>query len=154
VRKVSSICSTVCTSLSTLDHAHSLNSLRSKYQPNLHEVEFIISGRLLLDDDSLQPLELGSRHDGNVGVQLLFCIFIVVSLSCESESHSVGQVLDTLSPDGVVEGGIKTDIGGSHSLEGELTDSLDCLWGSLLEGCAKDVFVQVDCVVAGNDLLS
>jgi len=63
------------------------------------------------------------------------------------------HALNTLSPDSLVKLGVDADIGGAHSLLGELDDGLDGPWGALFEGSAVHELVEVDGVFPGDDVL-
>lgn len=85
------------------------------------------------------------RLDGDirsVGVQLLFCTFVVISLSCRKvsgrcsirpkpamrtlklESHAVRHALDTTTPELLVEFWVDTDVGCAHVFLGKRNDGL------------------------------
>lgn len=97
---------------------------------------------------------LGQGHvDGfNVGKQLFLGVFLVVSLSRDSQSHSVGDTLDTSRPEGDVEAGVQADVGGLHVQGGELLDRLDSGGRSLLEVGAVESLVEVDGVLTGDNV--
>jgi len=65
----------------------------------------------------------------------------------------VGNSLDSLGPDSLVEFRVETDIGGTHGLLGEVNDGFDGPWGALFEGTAVDTLVEVDSVLPGHDIL-
>jgi hypothetical protein len=65
----------------------------------------------------------------------------------------VRHALDTLGPELLVELGVDADVARAHRLLGKLDDGLDGVRGALLEGAAVDVFVEVDGVFAGDDVL-
>ena len=77
-------------------------------------------------------------------------VLILVSLAGKTHADTIWDVPDSLGPEVFVEAGVDTDIGGSHLLHGELTDSLDGTWGPLLESDSKDSLVDVDGVLAGQ----
>lgn len=61
-------------------------------------------------NNGLETLEVGDTlNDGGKGVELLLSILVVVSLSLETDSESLGRVSDTLGPDGLVELGVDPD---------------------------------------------
>ena len=68
-------------------------------------------------------------------------------------AYPVGDGLDALSPESLVELRVKADVGGAHRLLSELDDRLDGPGGTLLEGAAVDTLVEVDGVFAGHDIL-
>ena len=65
----------------------------------------------------------------------------------------MGDGLDALRPERLVELGVEADVGGAHRLLRELDDGLDGVGGALLEGAAVDALVEVDGVLAGHDIL-
>jgi len=83
----------------------------------------------------------------------MFAFLVVVSLSCQAASNSLGNVGATLTPDVLVQLDIYADVFGAHLLEGKATDSLDSFGSSELSALAVDALVDVDGVLAGNDLL-
>ena len=68
-------------------------------------------------------------------------------------AYPVGDGLDALRPERLVELGVEADVGGAHRLLSELDDRLDGPGGTLLEGAAVDTLVEVDGVFAGHDIL-
>ena len=65
----------------------------------------------------------------------------------------MGDGLDTLCPERLVELGVEADVGGAHRLLREVDDGLDGVGGALLEGAAVNTLVEVDGVLAGHDIL-
>ena len=68
-------------------------------------------------------------------------------------AYPVGDGLDTLGPESLVELRVQADVGGAHRLLSELDDRLDGPGSTLLEGAAVDMFVQVDRVLPCHDIL-
>ena len=68
-------------------------------------------------------------------------------------AYPVGDGLDALGPESLVELRVKADVGGAHRLLSELDDGLDGPGRTLLEGAAVDTLVKVDGVFAGHDIL-
>ena len=68
-------------------------------------------------------------------------------------TYPVGDGLDALCPDSLVQLGVKTDVLGAHRLLGKVDDGLDGPGSALLEGAAVDALVEVDGVFAGHDIL-
>ena len=68
-------------------------------------------------------------------------------------AYPVGDRLDALRPERLVELGVEADVLGAHGLLGELDDRLYGMGGTLLEGAAVDALVEVDGVLAGHDIL-
>jgi hypothetical protein len=68
-------------------------------------------------------------------------------------SYPVRNGLDTLRPQSLVQFWVQSDIGSLHLGLGELDDGLDGPRSPLLEGSSVDVFVEVDGVLAGHDIL-
>ncbi len=69
------------------------------------------------------------------------------------DAYPVGDGLDALCPESLVEFGVETDVRGAHRLVREVNDGLDGPGGALLEGAAVDALVEVDGVFAGHDIL-
>ena len=65
----------------------------------------------------------------------------------------MGNALDTLRPDSLVELRVETDVVGAHRLLCEFDYGLDGMRSPLLEGAAMHTLVQVDGVFAGDDVL-
>lgn len=111
---------------STFQHTNSANQRRIKL--------------LGVNDNGLETLEVGdSGDDSGEGVESLLGALLVVSLSLESDSESLGDVLDTLAPDGLVELGVDSNVLGAHVLGSELLDRLQGPGSPLLEGPSVDV---------------
>lgn len=86
-----------------------------------------------LNDSGLETLG-GRNVDGlDVREELLLGVLLVVSLSRDSESHSVGNTLDSSLPQLLVESGVESDVLSTHVELGELLDLLDGSRSSLLE---------------------
>lgn len=86
----------------------------------------------------------------NKGVHLLGGVLVLVSATGHSDSHSGGEVLDTLGPDELVQVRVDSDILGEHNLLDELLDSAESSWGSLLEGLLEGHLSQVDSSIPGD----
>ena len=65
----------------------------------------------------------------------------------------MGNRLDALCPESLVELGVEADVLGAHGLLGELDHRLDSMGGTLLEGATVHALVQVDGVFTGDDVL-
>ena len=65
----------------------------------------------------------------------------------------MGNALDTLRPDSLVELGVETNVLGAHCLLCELDYGLDGMGGPLLEGAAVHTLVQMNGVFAGHHIL-
>lgn len=61
--------------------------------------------------------------------------------------------LNTTLPNSLVQLGVDPNIGGAHGFLRESDDSLDAAGCTLLESLPVDVFVEVDGVLAGHDIL-
>lgn len=107
---------------------------------------------LLLDDDRGKTLGVLDVHGLHVAVELLLGTLLVVSPPGNADAEPVGNALDALLPDLLVELGVDADIGGTHGLKRELLDLLDGLGGTLLEGLAVEAAVHVDGVLASDDV--
>ena len=65
----------------------------------------------------------------------------------------MGHGLDALGPDGLVELGVQADVGGAHRLLRKVNHRLNGPGSALLERAAVHALVQVDGVLAGDDVL-
>lgn len=65
----------------------------------------------------------------------------------------MGNALDTLRPDSLVELGVEANVLGAHCLLCELNYGLDGMGSSLLEGTAVHTLVQMDGVFTGHHIL-
>ena len=79
-------------------------------------------------------------------------VLILVTQSGKTNADTEGDVPYSLRPEVLVESGINPDIVGSHLLLSKLLDLLDGPWGPVLEANTVEPLVQVDGVLAGNDL--
>ena len=68
-------------------------------------------------------------------------------------AYPVGNRLDALRPECLVELGVEADVRGAHRLLRKVNDGLDGVGGTLLEGAAVNTLVEVDGVFAGHDIL-
>jgi hypothetical protein len=68
---------------------------------------------LLLDDDRGETLGVLDVHGLDVAVELLLGTLLVVSPPRDADAEPVGDALDTLLPDLLVELGVQADIGGT-----------------------------------------
>jgi hypothetical protein len=80
------------------------------------------------------------------------CVLVVVTLAVKTNTDTVRDVLDSLSPDGGVEGGLEDDLLGTHVLLSESLDGLDGGRSTVLESLSVDASVEVDRVLAGDDV--
>lgn len=94
---------------------------------------------LRLNDLSLESLGRGNVDSLDVGEKLLLGTLLVVSLSGDADSESVGSTLDAALPQLLVQLGVETNIRSAEVLSGKVLDSLDSLGGSLLELDTKDL---------------
>jgi len=114
-----------------------------------HEDTSLIS----VNHHRLQTLE-GSYCDvGGIGVQFFCCVFFVVSFTLESDSYSVRNGLDALSPECLVEFGVKSNVLCSHFLLCECDDGFYSPWSTFLEGTTMNALVKMDGVLAGDNIL-
>jgi len=90
---------------------------------------------------------------GNICEELLLGALIVITFSLELNPQPVGNGLDTLRPDSLVEFGVEPHIGGPHCLLGEVDHGFDGPGGTLFEGAAVHALVKVNGVLPGNDIL-
>lgn len=63
------------------------------------------------------------------------------------------HALDTTLPNSLVQLGVDPNVGSAHGFLRESNDSLDAGGCTLLESLAVDMFVEVDGVLAGHDIL-
>jgi hypothetical protein len=109
-----------------------------------------LSYLLISDNLSLEPLETFNGDVLNQGVHLLGRIFVLVSATAHSNSHSGGQVLDTLGPDELVQVRVNSHVLSQHNLLDELLNSAESSGGSLLEGLLEGHLSQMDGGVSGD----
>lgn len=87
----------------------------------------------VIDNSGLQTLEGGDGDERDIRVELLLGILIIVTLAGNADTDAVGNLLDTVGPDSLVQGGVKTDINGTHGLLSEGLDGLNGMGSTLLE---------------------
>lgn len=76
----------------------------------------------------------GSNIDSlDVGEKLLLSTLLVVSLSRDTDSDSVGNALDTTLPELLVQLGVESNIRSTELLLGKVLNGLDSARSSLLE---------------------
>lgn len=68
---------------------------------------------LLLNDDRVKTLGVLDIHGLNVAVQLLLGTLLIVTSSRNADTQSVGDTLDTVLPNLLVQSGVQTDIRGT-----------------------------------------
>lgn len=68
---------------------------------------------LLLDNDRVEALGVLDVDSLDVAVELLLGALLVVTSSGNADAQSVGDALDTVLPDLLVQGGVDADIGGT-----------------------------------------
>lgn len=64
----------------------------------------------------------------------------------------MGDILDALLPDGLVELRVETDVRGAHHLDGKLADCFDGARSTVFEGLPVDVLVEVDGGLASENV--
>lgn len=69
---------------------------------------------------------------------------LLVSLSRDSDSDSVGEISDSLRPDELIEFRINSDIGGTHKFSNQVSDLLQSFGGFSFELSFVGEFVDVD----------
>ena len=94
---------------------------------------------LRLNDLSLETLGRGNIDSLDVREKLLLSTLLVVSLSRDTDSDSVGNALDTTLPELLVQLGVESDIRGTKLLLSKVLDSLDSTGSSLLELNTEDL---------------
>jgi hypothetical protein len=87
----------------------------------------------VIDNSGLQAHEGGDGDVRDIRVKLLLGILIIVTLAGNADTDAVGNLLDTVGPDSLVQGGVKTDISGTHGLLSKSLDGLDGMGSTLLE---------------------
>ena len=70
----------------------------------------------------------------------------------KTNSDAVRDVLDSLSPDGRVEGRFEDDLLGTHVLLSEGLDGLDSRGSTVLESLSVNASVEVNRVLAGDNV--
>lgn len=88
---------------------------------------------LRLNDLSLETLGRGNIDSLDVREKLLLSTLLVVSLSRDTDSDSVGNALDTTLPELLVQLGVESNIRSTELLLGKVLDGLDSARSSLLE---------------------
>lgn len=99
-------------------------------------------------------LEVGGGDEGSVSVKLLVggCVLVVVTLAVKTNSDAVRDVLDSLSPDRRVESRFENNLLGTHVLLSESLDGLDGGRSAVLESFTVDASVEVNRVLAGDNV--
>lgn len=82
---------------------------------------------------SFFTFERSNLDEGNVRIELLLGVRIVITLARKSNTDAMIHVLNATVPDRLVEGRVQADIGSFHSLFGEGFNSLDRFRGTLFE---------------------
>jgi len=95
----------------------------------------------------------GYLSDRNVRVELLPGILIIIPLPGNAHSDSGGYIAHASAPDVLVQLHVKPNITGSHRLLRKLPDLLHRLGRHLLEGAAMESPVEVDGILASDDLV-
>lgn len=107
---------------------------------------------LLVDNLSLQSLKVLHGHKAHQGVKLLLGILSVISHSLQTHANTSRHIPNTLSPHRLVQARVQADVRRVHSLRGEIADGLDGGGSALLELAAVHVLVEVDGVLAGDEV--
>lgn len=117
----------------------------SVYDLNRYEscCDFCLLGELAVKIFDVHVLDEGVPFAAGLAI-------ILVPLAGHSDSESAGEVPDALIPEGLVELGVDSDIGGPHHLGHEGPDVLDGAGGLALEGLAVGEPVNVDGGVNGG----
>ena len=114
-------------------------------------------------------LEASNRNVGNIRKELFLGIFIIVTLTSDTDTNTVVDVLNTTRPERLVQSGVKTNVLGTHGLFSESLDSFNGMRSTLSQRStqslvlislfffifylpAKDVLVQVNGVFTSNDI--
>lgn len=100
----------------------------------------------------MQPLESGDGYVASECVEGFLRVFVVVPLAGEAHADTVGDVADAGLPDLLIETSVYAYVGGAHSLSGEGTNDLDRARGLAFVSILAELRMQVDGVVARDDL--
>ena len=91
------------------------------------------AGKTLQASDGEPVTATGNIDSLDVGEKLLLSTLLVVSLSRDTDSDSVGNALDTTLPELLVQLGVESNIRSTELLLGKVLDGLDSARSSLLE---------------------
>ena len=72
----------------------------------------------ILNDDGSQTLAVLDIDGLDVAVQFLLGAFFVVAFARDADAEAGGNFLDASGPDGLVQLGVETDVGGSLYVHG------------------------------------
>jgi len=89
-------------------------------------------------------MEVLARDVGNEGVELVVSVFALVALALDLNANARRHALDAMRPDGLIQRSIEANVASAHHRLRELSDLLDGLGSTVLEGRAVQAFVQVD----------
>jgi len=106
-----------------------------------------------VDDNCLQALEGCNGNEASIRVELLLGILLVITLALKLDADPVRHSFHTLRPELLVELRVDANVLGAHLFLSESNDGLDSPRSALLEGSAMDIFVQMDSVFTGDDVL-
>jgi len=101
----------------------------------------------------VDSLERGDGDVGDVGVQLVDAVLVLIALAGQSDAHSDRDALDALRPEMLVQTGVDANVLRLHLLLGEIADRLDGSRRALLGADAEDALVHVDGVLARDDFV-
>jgi len=113
----------------------------------------VISCLFRVDVGRVNSLEGGDGDVGDVGVQLVDAVLVLVALAGESDANPDRDTFDTLGPKMFVEAGVDTNVLRAHLLLREVTDRLDSSWRAFLGTDAENALVHMDGVFARHDLV-
>ena len=74
-------------------------------------------------------------------------------LTLKLHSYTMGNRLDTPCPDLLIQFRIQPDIARAHGLLRKVNDRFDGPWSPLFEGSTVYTFMEVNCILAGDDVL-
>jgi len=113
----------------------------------------VISCLFRVDVGRVNSLEGGDGDVGDVSVQLVDAVLVLVTLAGESDADPDWDTLDALGPKVLVEAGVDTDVLRAHLLLSEVTDRLDSSGRAPLGSDTKDAFMHMDGILASDDLV-
>jgi hypothetical protein len=88
----------------------------------------------------------------DVSVKRLLRVFIVIALPGQPHTNSIGHITDTRLPNFLVQARIDTHVGGPHHLRRKFADLLHSTGGLLLKAISTQLGMEVDRVLACNNL--
>jgi len=106
----------------------------------------------VLDNGGLETLGVLDVDGLDVGVELLLGALLIVTLARDADTEAERNTLDTTLPDLLVQLGVEADVASAHGGLSEGLDLLDGAGSALLEGNTVNTLVQVDGVLASDNI--